>query len=660
MTSAPTSASPISPPGAPAPMGRFRKFCKEANFQSLYAIFTLAVVPGLTILLIYFTQVAPYSNGFIGDLRFYGVAAPVLAAGACCVVAGILTLTLRTQRMVKACGIFVLLTAATYFGAMTYIEKTFPMDPFSIVYLLVPVMAVVLWPRAEAHGSPGPAVLEVHFAKAGDVSYTQFGLLMLFAWLFVFDFCFVLMEGVLGNVLSLRVINELGASSSLWGIMIGTVPTALGFVLWPLISVKSDRHRGPRGRRIPFLMYATPFVCGLLALMGFGNDIGVWLHASVVPQLAAWLGSPALAAASQNTIIIWTFLIMNFMFFIANSFLSTVFYYLFNDVVPPGHFVKFMGYMRVVEGLVFIVYNGFIFQYSNKSGPLDISLGFWSYSTAEIWYPKLILVGAAVFYLTAGMIIYFKIREPSYPPPPPLAKGQGFLEKTYTTLKTLVTECFSHRFYALIFLWMTLEGLAVVTGTYKTPMRVSLGMSMEILGQFSAASGSIGLILTFLTANFGDRFKPLPLMVVAAVLTVLTAPIGLLYLIPGLPANWYLGIEITYNLTHMPIALISGLATGPLLMSLFPRDRYGQFSAAGSLIRNTLCGMLAAAFAGWLMDKLKALHGGGEYWLRYAFTWQILFQVLILIVLYLMYREWTKLGGSKGYTPPPVRRIDAD
>jgi Na+/melibiose symporter-like transporter len=37
-----------------------------------------------------------------------------------------------------------------------------------------------------------------------------------------------------------------------------TFPGAVALVLGPIISYKSDRHRGKWGRRIPFLMATTP------------------------------------------------------------------------------------------------------------------------------------------------------------------------------------------------------------------------------------------------------------------------------------------------------------------------------------------------------------------------------------------------------------------
>ena len=115
---------------------------------------------------------------------------------------------------------------------------------------------------------------------------------------------------------------------------IGTAPAILQIFWTPFLSIKSDRHRGPRGRRVPFLLYAAPPVCLCLAVLAFGNEIG------------AWIQSTFLQGASLATVTIWVFGILAFLYTVFNTYLGTAFYYLFNDVVPEEHFVKFMAWMR--------------------------------------------------------------------------------------------------------------------------------------------------------------------------------------------------------------------------------------------------------------------------------------------------------------------------
>lgn len=476
--------------------------------------------------------------------------------------------------------------------------------------------------------------------RVGNLVYTKRGLLALFFWLLWFDFCFSIMETVLGPIIQFRLKNDLNADAFLFTMFVATIPSVINFILNPIISIKSDRHRGPRGRRIPFLLYGAPLVCGCLILLGFGNEIAAWVHRTFA------------SGVSLTQVTIWTFGILFLVFNVSNMFLGTTFYYLFNDVVPETHFVKFMAYMRIVGGLAGMVYSWFIFGYSNKWGPLHIDLGFIHYHNEHFWYPKLILVGAAVFYTLASTITLLKIKEPDYPPPPKLGEGEGFVEKTRTTVLTIVRECFCHRFYVVFFITMMANWMTYQMGQFMNPMRVDLGMDLVVLGKIGTVTTFIGMLLTFAVANYGDRFRPLPMMVFAMTLMVATSPISLLFLIPGLSAKTYLWIQIAQSLISLPIMVVYGMAESPLGMSLLPRDRYGQFSAAQSMMRMILPGILGSMFAGWLMRVLE--HHQGTYAWRYAFVWNFVFQALTLACYLWLYREWKKLGGKEHFRPPPV------
>ena len=476
----------------------------------------------------------------------------------------------------------------------------------------------------------------------GNLVYTRKGLVLLFFWLLWFDFCFSIMETVLGPIIQFRLKNDLHADSFLFTLFVATIPSIVNFILNPIISIKSDRHRGPRGRRIPFLLYGAPLVCGCLVLLGFGNEIGAWVQATFVPGV------------SQTEVTIWTFGILFLVFSVANMFLGTTFYYLFNDVVPEALFVRFMAYMRIVGGLAGMIYSWFIFGYSNKWGPLNVDLGFVHYHNDNFWYPKLILVGAAVFYTIASTIALLKVKEPDYPPPPPLGEGERLLDKTRMTVQTIARECFCHRFYVIYFVTMMMNWMSYQMAQFMNPMRVDLGMDLAVLGKIGAMTGFIGMFLTFVAANYGDRFRPLPLMVFSMVLMVAASPISLLFLIPGLSAQTYLYIQVAYSLVGLPIGVVYGMAESPLAMSLLPRDRFGQFSAAQSMMRMILPGILGSLLAGWLMHTLE--HRLGSYALRFSFLWNFVFQFCTLLCYVWLYREWKRLGGKEHFRPPPVER----
>ena len=299
MTLAPTTNEPASKPQK----GRhkFVQTLMSLDRQKVFGGFAIATLP-VALLLLRLGQFGHYADGLVRDNQLYGVSVPVLLVAGICMLLGVLTLVWRKPWTVVGCAIAMASTASVYFGAMMAVNAVFPTDFCSLCFLVLLVPAIAGYRGAmekSRHAKPmeilsevkpgeilsdaiKPEEIQPDITHVGNISYTKWGLLMLFAWLLWFDFCFSMMEGVLGAVLSFRLVNELKAPNVLIGIMMGSIPALLGFFLTPVISVKSDRHRSPRGRRIPFLLWASPFVCALLALMGFSNDIGAWLHASVL------------------------------------------------------------------------------------------------------------------------------------------------------------------------------------------------------------------------------------------------------------------------------------------------------------------------------------------------------------------------------------------
>ena len=115
------------------------------------------------------------------------------------------------------------------------------------------------------------------FYHCGTLAYTTVGVAILFGWLLWGDFCFTLMDSVVPSILPLKL-KDLGSANWLMGLILTTIPGILGITVNPWISVKSDRCRSRWGRRIPFIVFAMPFLCASLALLGWSDDITLWLH----------------------------------------------------------------------------------------------------------------------------------------------------------------------------------------------------------------------------------------------------------------------------------------------------------------------------------------------------------------------------------------------
>ena len=174
--------------------------------------------------------------------------------------------------------------------------------------------------------------------RVGTLQYTKAGLAWVFLMLLWGDFVFQLMESVAPSIVPLRL-KELGISDFLLPVVTATIPNIINTLLNPIISTASDRYRGRFGRRIPFMLFSAPFICGALVLMAFSTEIGVWLHGRIGPMTGWSAGAVAILAMA----VLWI------MFTVLNMFATTVYYYFFNDVVPGLFMSRFFGLFRLVS-----------------------------------------------------------------------------------------------------------------------------------------------------------------------------------------------------------------------------------------------------------------------------------------------------------------------
>ncbi len=132
--------------------------------------------------------------------------------------------------------------------------------------------------------------------RKGTLGYTTRGLALLFCYLLWGDFCMQMMETVVGAVLPLQL-KSLGSSNTVIAMLAITLPSFMNLTVNPLISFRSDSFRSSWGRRIPFLIFATPFVALFLILTAFAPEIGGSLgHWGLVRWLAL---SPATVVIGQ-------------------------------------------------------------------------------------------------------------------------------------------------------------------------------------------------------------------------------------------------------------------------------------------------------------------------------------------------------------------------
>jgi len=88
-------------------------------------------------------------------------------------------------------------------------------------------------------------------------------------WMLWADLSLQLMEN-LPNIIPLQL-KWLGASDRLIGFVKDSLQAILTLCYVPVIGMQSDRHRGPLGRRRPFLLWCSIPVCLFLVCLGFAE-----------------------------------------------------------------------------------------------------------------------------------------------------------------------------------------------------------------------------------------------------------------------------------------------------------------------------------------------------------------------------------------------------
>ena len=87
----------------------------------------------------------------------------------------------------------------------------------------------------------------------------------------------------------------------------------------------------------------------------------------------------------------------------------------------------------------------------------------------------------------------------------------------------------------------------------------------------------------------------------------------------------FLGMDADYGGTICPATAIVGVEDPPLLMRIFPRDRYGQFCSSNAMWASSggiLCGVLAGVF----FDTLKHHVDPGKVY-YFIPVWQLTFTI---------------------------------
>jgi MFS family permease len=454
--------------------------------------------------------------------------------------------------------------------------------------------------------------------RCGTLTYTKVGLFMLFAWLLWGDFCFTLMEAVVPSILPLKL-KDLGCSNTLMALIMTAAPGVLNMTVCPYVSFKSDRYRSRWGRRIPFIIWTMPFLCASLALIGLSDDICILLQ-----RHSEFLRS--FAPATITIALIAVFMVM-FEFF--NMFVGSVFWYLFNDVVPPQFLARFMGAFKIVGTGASAVYNGLVFKYAGS-------------------HMREIFVGASLLYLVGFGIACLMIKEGKYPP---LDKESVKAGKGLEGLKTFFKESFSLKFYRLRFFSTAFTAVAGAIITFNIFFNREMGLSLEQIGYINAINSIVMMAAMSLMSIFVDRWHPLRICVYGAVFGVLGYFGSVVWIFVTLPGNYFFWLNLGNILIGTFLSALIGVAAAPSQMRIFPHSRYGQFCSAQAMLRSTFT-VVAGLMAGFFIDVVKYFCNGSDYAYRFIHIWLTVFAAISAVFMVMLYREWYRMGGDKHFHPP--------
>ena len=439
----------------------------------------------------------------------------------------------------------------------------------------------------------------------GTLVYTPRGLAALFGWLLWGDFAWQMRERAIGPVTQL-LLRHLRATDMFVGLLVGSVPSAMGLLAGPVINTLSDRHRGRRGRRIPFLLAPTPFAALALIGLAFTPAVGRSVHEA--------LGAHAPSLRMVNLAVFaafWT------VFEVTAITTQGIFYALVNDVVPHALIARFFGLFRAVSLFAAIIFN------------------YWIIGHAEQHF-QAIFIGVGVLFGVGLTLMCLRVREGAYPPPEPLVKrSRG---DALDRVRAYFRETCSLPYYRWVYAATTLAALAAgPVNAFSVFYAKSIGMSVGVYGKYLALTYMISFCLAYLLGWLGDRFHPLP---------VATASIGA-YAAATLCGGVFARTPATFAVAFVAHGVLSGcLLTSlpPTFQLLFPRARFGEFSSAAGLLTG-LCYMVLPPLVGAILDATGHVY-------RYTFLASGCLGVAGFLGMLTVYRQFMTLGGLRNYVAP--------
>jgi MFS family permease len=448
---------------------------------------------------------------------------------------------------------------------------------------------------------------------AGSLTYTNRGLAALFLCLLGGDFFWQFRERAISPAIPL-LLRHFGASDFATAVLMGFVPPALAIFLSPVVSYRSDRYRSRFGRRIPFLLIATP--PAFVAMMGLALSpvIGRWIHSAL-----------GLGPASVTACVIGTFSFFWILFDVAVIVTNSVHGALVNDVVPREVLGRFFGLFRVASLGAGMLFNFFLL------GEMQ------GHYVAIFW-------AIGLLYLVCFTVMCLLVKEGPYPPPPPPIEG-GALMRLAGAIAGYCRECFTKPYYLWFFLSFLLAHMAFAPiNLFSLFFAQSVGMSMATYGKFSALQLGLSLVQAPILGWVADKIHPLRLTIVALFLYAVSTGIAFVFVRDAR----------TFAAAHVICGTCSGFwltATAPLAPALLPKMKFATFASV-LVIASSIAGIVTAPIIGAIVEYLNRGKPAAARDYHVMYLWACGFITLSLVVTLVVHRHFMAYGGRRAYVAP--------
>jgi MFS family permease len=477
--------------------------------------------------------------------------------------------------------------------------------------------------EAPADISPLPAIavdaddfqspLQPKIWRAGTLTYTQGGLITLFLCLLGGDFFWQFRERAIAPAIPL-LLRQFGASDRMVAHLQGTIAPALAILIAPIISWRSDRYRSRLGRRIPFLLVATP--PAFISMMGLALSpwLGRWTDGALSSH------SPGLVACIIGWFTIWWLI-----FDVAVIVTGSVHGALVNDVVPRQVMGTFYGWFRAASLGAGMIFMYFIFGHVRQH------------------YVSIFLcIGA--FYLTCFTVMCLLVKEGKYPPPPPAPEG-GVLLRFLEGVEVYLRECLSKPFYLWFFLSFLLANSAFQPiNLYSVYFAQSVGMSDAMYGKYSTLQFACSLAQAPIVGWLADKVHPLRLTIVALFLYGLTTGVAFAYVHDAR----------TFAAAHVICGTCSGFwltATAALGPALLPKLKFATFASA-LIVADNVAKIVTSQIIAAIVVHLNRGRPPELRDYHVMYLWACVFITASLLLTLIVHKYFMAYGGRRGYVAP--------